>query len=241
MGRQEEGNSLIDEVVKACPGDQATLQAATMYYRETGDGAEPKVVDLYTQAAEQYPGNQEILTHLFMAFVRVGNYHKQQQTALQLHKAFPDNGPYYCWRVMSIVMQAHKSTDGSLANSMFLPLAEKLMEKYVAEKKLDVEEEVKLYLMVLEKQGKPEKRLEVVQGPLGKLIRKREERNRLELECHLSLQRWDDAVRLLTAMLRENPDHWKDIEVYISCQIERYKESVREAKEEHEMKKRGRE
>ncbi|CAI8015184.1 N-alpha-acetyltransferase 25, NatB auxiliary subunit, partial [Geodia barretti] len=142
---------------------------------------------------------------------------------------------------MSIVMQAHKSTDGSLANSMFLPLAEKLMEKYVAEKKLDVEEEVKLYLMVLEKQGKPEKRLEVVQGPLGKLIRKREERNRLELECHLSLQRWDDAVRLLTAMLRENPDHWKDIEVYISCQIERYKESVREAKEEHEMKKRGRE
>ena len=75
----------------------------------------------------------------------------------------------------------------------------------------------------------------------GKLIRKREERNRLELECHLSLQRWDDAVRLLTAMLRENPDHWKDIEVYISCQIERYKESVREAKEEHEMKKRGRE
>ena len=75
----------------------------------------------------------------------------------------------------------------------------------------------------------------------GKLIRKREERNRLELECHLSLQRWDDVVRLLTAMLRENPDHWKDIEVYISCQIERYKESVREAKEEHEMKKRGRE
>jgi N-terminal acetyltransferase B complex non-catalytic subunit len=68
---------------------------------------------------------------------------------------------------MSIVMQAHKTTDGSLANTMFLPLAEKLMEKYVAEKKLDVEEEVKLYLMVLEKQGKPEKKLEVVKGPLG--------------------------------------------------------------------------
>ena len=41
---------------------------------------------------------------------------------------------------MSTWLQAHKSTDGSLANSMFLPLAEKLMEKYVAEKKLDVEE-----------------------------------------------------------------------------------------------------
>ena len=41
-------------------------------------------------------------------------------------------------------------------------------------------------------------------------------------------------------MLRENPDHWKDIETYISCQIQRYKKSVREAKEEHEMRKRGR-
>ena len=123
MGRQEEGNSLIIEVVKACPGDQATLQAATMYYRETGDGMhvgmewrvlcyifcrcrkyfcvrtpippslppsffflEQKVVDLYSRAAEQYPGNQEILTHLFMAFVRVGNYHKQQQVII--HETF---------------------------------------------------------------------------------------------------------------------------------------------------------
>ena len=119
MGRQEEGNSLIDEVVRACPGDQATLQAATMYYRETGDGVcvcvcvlcvrvcvcvcvccvcvcvcvcegysisstEQKVVDLYTRAAEQYPGNQDILTHLFMAFVRVGHYHKQQQVTNQI-------------------------------------------------------------------------------------------------------------------------------------------------------------
>ena len=41
---------------------------------------------------------------------------------------------------MSTWLQAHKTTDGSLANTMFLPLAEKLMEKYVAEKKLDVEE-----------------------------------------------------------------------------------------------------
>ena len=27
------------------------------------------------------------------------------QTAASLHKAFPTNGPYYCWRIMSILMQ----------------------------------------------------------------------------------------------------------------------------------------
>ena len=36
-------------------------------------------MDLYARASQQYPGNQEILTHLFMAFVRIGDYQKQQQ------------------------------------------------------------------------------------------------------------------------------------------------------------------
>ena len=40
-----------------------------------------------------------------MAYVRIGDYQKQQQTAALLHKNFPQSGPYYCWRVMSILMQ----------------------------------------------------------------------------------------------------------------------------------------
>ena len=72
----------------------------------------------------------------------------------------------------------------------------------------------------------------------GNLIRKREEQNRLELECLLSLKRWGEAVALLTSILQENPDHWRHIEVYISCQIQRYKDSVREAREDHERERR---
>ena len=37
MGRQEESLALIGEVRGAHPGDQATLQACTMYFREMGD------------------------------------------------------------------------------------------------------------------------------------------------------------------------------------------------------------
>ena len=33
MGRQEEGQSLIDEVIRACPRDHATLQAATILHQ----------------------------------------------------------------------------------------------------------------------------------------------------------------------------------------------------------------
>ena len=117
------------------------------------------MVELYEAAAEGYPTNEEILTQLFMAYVRVGDYQKQQQVhqappslplppfpsfllyhcfphpfplpfpllirpyhhftpplpppppplsslqaAVQLTKHYSGNGPYYCWRVMSILV-----------------------------------------------------------------------------------------------------------------------------------------
>ena len=37
------------------------------------------MVELYEGAARMYPNNEEILTQLFMAYVRVGDYQKQQQ------------------------------------------------------------------------------------------------------------------------------------------------------------------
>ena len=65
-----------------------------------------------------------------------------------------------------------------------------------------------------------------IMGGAGKLIRSRDERNNLELECLLSLQQWSGAVALLDKMLKQNPDQWSHIEVYISCQIQRYKLSA---------------
>ena len=58
------------------------------------------------------------------------------QTALSLHKVVPNN-PYYFWGVMSIVMQARM--DPSKAQTMFLPLAERMVERFVTEGKLDAE------------------------------------------------------------------------------------------------------
>lgn len=39
-----------------------------------------------------------------MGYVRIGDYLKQQQTAMALFKVKPKN-PYYFWAVMSILMQ----------------------------------------------------------------------------------------------------------------------------------------
>ena len=63
-----------------------------------------KVPEIYDDAVKKKPKNDELLSHLFMAYVRTEDYKKHQQTALALYKVAPGN-PYYSWAVMSIVMQ----------------------------------------------------------------------------------------------------------------------------------------
>jgi len=63
-----------------------------------------RIPEMYEAAVKKKPKNDELLSHLFMAYVRTEDYKKQQQTALALYKVAPSN-PYYSWAVMSIIMQ----------------------------------------------------------------------------------------------------------------------------------------
>ena len=54
---------------------------------------------------------------------------------------------------------------------MLLPLAEKMILKFIKEKKIESEAELYLYLIVLEMQNKHECVLETINGPLGKVCR----------------------------------------------------------------------
>lgn len=69
------------------------------------------------------PNNEELLTHLFMSYVRLGEFKKQQQTALSLYK-LKTKPHYYFWAVMSLVMQAVNGEDTS---KIALPLAERMV------------------------------------------------------------------------------------------------------------------
>lgn len=61
-----------------------------------------------------------------MSYVRLGDFKKQQQTALALYKLKPKN-PYYFWAVMSVVMQAIQA-DKKLSKDVVLPLAERMVK-----------------------------------------------------------------------------------------------------------------
>lgn len=63
-----------------------------------------KVCSLYEAAVKAESNNEELHSHLFMSYVRIGDYKAQQRAAMALYK-FSAKNPYYFWAVMSIVLQ----------------------------------------------------------------------------------------------------------------------------------------
>jgi N-terminal acetyltransferase B complex non-catalytic subunit len=135
-GKETESWSLIEKTKKEHPHDESTLSAMSLYFREA---RRPEcVAEMFELAVKDNPQNEEYLTQLFMAYVRMNEYKKQQHVGMSLFKLVPKN-PYYYWSVMSLVMQAHASEDSQLANKTLLPLAERMIEKNVKENKMESE------------------------------------------------------------------------------------------------------
>merc|ERR1712110_686394 len=72
MGRLSEGSSLLSTIHSSQPTDEQTLSAMAICYKETQQY--PLIASLYDAAAKQQPNNEDILSCLFMAHVRLGNY-----------------------------------------------------------------------------------------------------------------------------------------------------------------------
>ncbi|XP_045548414.1 N-alpha-acetyltransferase 25, NatB auxiliary subunit isoform X2 [Salmo salar] len=201
-GKQDEAFSLAQEVATLEPTDDNSLQALTILYREMH---RPELVTkLYEAAVKKVPLSEEYHSHLFMAYARVGEYKKMQQAGMALYKTVPKN-PYYFWSVMSLVMQAISAQDEKLAQTMFLPLAERMVEKMVKEEKIEAEAEVQLYFMILERLGKCVEALDMVRGPLGeKLTSELRSRENKCMMMYQRLQLWPECNALSYKLLLKN-------------------------------------
>lgn len=128
-----------------------------------------KICMIYHNAAKKQPGNDEILSQLFMAHVRVNDYKSQQTVALQLYKAKPKN-PYYFWAVMSIVLQALRGPESrdKVKSKNLLLLAQRMVDKIIVGAKVEAEQEVQLYLNILEYQEKCQETLKFLESEVCK-------------------------------------------------------------------------
>ncbi|XP_017891294.1 N-alpha-acetyltransferase 25, NatB auxiliary subunit [Ceratina calcarata] len=212
LGKKNECETIMDEVRSEIPREDCTLQVMSICYRERHQP--DKISQVYEAAAKVDPNNEELLTHLFMSYVRLGDYKKQQQTALALYKLKPKN-PYYFWAVMSIVMQAIHS-DEKLAKGVTLPLAERMVLKLIKEGKMEVEQEVQLYLMILELQNKDEEMLNVLSGPLASYLSSISQRKAAVL---LKLEHFNEAADTYKRLINESVDNWQHYQDYLDAAL----------------------
>ncbi|XP_028396566.1 N-alpha-acetyltransferase 25, NatB auxiliary subunit-like [Dendronephthya gigantea] len=214
-GRREECEKLMEEVKKKEIADDSTLQAMTICFKEMERHSE--ISDIYEVAVKKSPQNEELSTHLFMSYVRTSQYKKQQQVAMNLYKKFQKN-PYYFWAVMSCIMQASVCEDEHVKKNMLLPLAEKMILKFIKDKKVESHEEVYVYLLVLEMQEKYEGALEVINGPLGEFLFPNVKAKK-KVDYLLKLERWREVNLLYKNLIEENPDEWSSYQGYLESMI----------------------
>ncbi|KAK5638702.1 hypothetical protein RI129_012997 [Pyrocoelia pectoralis] len=233
MGRESECMSILDSLIEDGSGDDATLQAMTLCYRELQQ--QEQICTLYENAVKIDPVNEEFHTQLFMSYVRIGDFKLQQQSALNLYKLKPKN-PYYCWAVMSVVQQATRGSgefDSSKRN-VLLSLAERMIDKLISENKLEAEQEVQLYLMILELQNKFEDALQVLNGPLAeKIVCMCSSANFYKLPYLTKLRKWSDINLICKGILIESMDRWDIWKKYIISVFELMKVNVNEHPEEN--------
>ena len=208
LGKENVCQVIMDKVRSEVPCEDSTLQVMSICYREMHQPN--KISEVYEAAAKADPNNEELLTHLFMSYVRLGDYKKQQQTALALYKLKPKN-PYYFWAVMSTVMQAMHA-DEKLAKGVILPLAERMVLKLIKEGKVEAEREVQLYLMILELQGKSEEMLNVLSGPLASHLSPVPQQQAALL---LKLERFPEAANAYKELINESNDNWAYYQDYL--------------------------
>lgn len=122
---------------------------------------------MYESAVEKQPNNENLLSQLFMSYVREQDYVKQKATAMSLYKLIPKNH-YYFWGIMSVYMQAITSRDQSVATKIMLPVAEGMCRKHFNDGKFESSAEFELYQMILKKQQKYNELLELLNNPITK-------------------------------------------------------------------------
>jgi len=217
LGKEGEAEVILNKVLSESPVEEGALQAMTIAWRELQQPE--KICQMYEGAVKKEPSNEEFLTHLFMSYVRLGEHKKQQLAAMNLYKVASKN-PYYFWSVMSLVLQAVEG-DPKLAKTVHLPLAHKMVQKMETSGKLEQEQEVLLYILILELKEDWKAGLEVLNGPLGKKLAKSASYRNFcfskRVEFHLASEDWEEVANLAREELDRLPDQWSAYTQFISA------------------------
>ncbi|ESN90149.1 hypothetical protein HELRODRAFT_194659 [Helobdella robusta] len=99
LGRRIEAEALMFELKQTQPVDENTLTAMQSCYKDLNDLH--SIVEIFKNAVDKTPNpSLDMLTQLFMAYVRVDDFQNQKQVALKMHK-LTSATQYLLWVVIS--------------------------------------------------------------------------------------------------------------------------------------------
>nr|Q17DK2.2 RecName: Full=Phagocyte signaling-impaired protein; AltName: Full=N-terminal acetyltransferase B complex subunit MDM20 homolog; AltName: Full=N-terminal acetyltransferase B complex subunit NAA25 homolog [Aedes aegypti] len=221
LGRDEESAALIKALEQETPTESTTLHVMTLCYKETDQL--DKICQIFTSASKQLPGNEELLSQLFIAHMRVNDFKAQQTVAMQLYKLKPRN-PFYFWAVTSVMLQALRGPDAKdqQKSSLLLSLAQRMVDKLIADNKIEASQEVQLYLQILQHQEKYQEMLTFLDGPVCTNLYPGAPHS-IKIDLLKKLNKWADLNKLMKQLLTEDPDRWDYYQDYILSTIEMIK------------------
>ncbi|TPX33748.1 fumarylacetoacetase [Synchytrium microbalum] len=243
LDKPDEAFQLCNEVRATGSMDEGVLQAVALVYRARARHMD--LVSMYEAAYTKRPSDEELANHWFMSLVRSGiNAKELQQSAIKLNKHFTRTDRYMFWIIMTIYLQGLPPTSkqssastpaqaphtSSMPANMFYSLAERMIGKAISDSKMKDQEQLLLYLMILESQAKYQEALDVLKSDLGKLCAVPSEWSRLVSGLNRRLERWDELRDVGVECLGRNSDDWDSYVNYLDATFQKKKIPIDEAK-----------
>jgi len=226
LHRVEEGLAQCERTAASAPSDMDVLNMLLHAYQ--AGGRVELAAATYEAAWAKHPTNEELGKVTFNVHVRLRNFARQQQIAMQMYKRHGGSERYLMWAVTSILLQVRGGGEARL-----LQLAETLLRRapsIAAATKAAAAaaaaaatsdggaaapppEICELLVLTLQQQGAaglPKLVAAVSEGAAGILHAHlpAQRRERLLADANFELQQWESAQQAYVGLLRASPDDW---------------------------------
>lgn len=99
-------------------------------------------------------------------------------------------------------MNKIQDKNNEVKRNLLLSLAERMMDKLIPENKMDADQQVQLYIMILEQQKKYKEIIEVMDGPLGKKL-SCTDLPLAKIPHYINMGKWNDVNLICKKILSE--------------------------------------
>ncbi|EPZ31206.1 N-acetyltransferase B complex, non-catalytic subunit domain-containing protein [Rozella allomycis CSF55] len=230
VGKDDEAVKVLESIPLEAVEDAYVMHYVTVSCRAL---SKPDLLSKYTQYLyEKNSKDEERAAQHFSSLVRLMDFKSQQQLALKMNKTFKEPR-YVYWMIVSAFLQSESK------ESIGVQLAEKMLMKLFNEGKVQNAEEFGLLLLVLEKIGKYEEAMKLIESENGSKLFESQgleiENEMRKFEYLMQTKRYEELFKRIVERMNEmrseeEVEQWTIYSYLLNC-VSNVKEKEKEAKE----------